>query len=63
MSRHYPSNPFEGYADGIIVHCNSKAEAEHLLSSIRQRLQGFELELPPKDEAGILQELKAKRGT
>lgn len=47
MSRHYPSNPFERYADDIIVHCNSKAEAEHLLSSIRQRLQGFELELHP----------------
>jgi RNA-directed DNA polymerase len=47
MSRHYASNPFERYADDIIVHCNSKAEAEHLLSSIRQRLQGFQLELHP----------------
>ena len=47
MSRHFSSNPFERYADDIIVHCNSKAEAEHLLSSIRQRLQGFELELHP----------------
>ena len=47
MSRHYPSNPFERYADDIIVHCSSKVEAEHLLSSIRQRLQGFELELHP----------------
>ncbi len=45
MSRHFASNPFERYADDIIVHCNRKAEAEHLLSSIRQRLQGFELEL------------------
>ena len=47
MSRHFASHPFERYADDIIVHCNSKAEAEHLLSSIRQRLQGFELELHP----------------
>ncbi len=47
MSRHFASNPFERYADDIIVHCNSKAEAGHLLSSIRQRLQGFELELHP----------------
>ncbi|MEJ7560869.1 MAG: group II intron reverse transcriptase/maturase [Pedobacter sp.] len=45
MSRHFASNPFERYADDIIVHCHSKAEAEHLLWSIRQRLQGFELEL------------------
>lgn len=47
MSRHYASNRFERYADDIIVHCNSKEEAGHLLSSIRQRLQGFELELHP----------------
>jgi len=45
MSRHFASNRFERYADDIIVHCHSKAEAEHLLWSIRQRLQGFELEL------------------
>lgn len=48
MSRHYPSNPFERYADDIIVHCNSKEEAEHLLASIRTRLLGFELELHPE---------------
>jgi RNA-directed DNA polymerase len=48
MSWNYPSNPFERFADDIIVHCNSKTEAEHLLSSIRQRLQGFELELHPE---------------
>jgi len=47
MSKHFASNPFERYADDIIVHCNSKVEAEHLLSSIRQRLQGFEPELHP----------------
>lgn len=48
MSKYFPSNPFERYADDLIVHCNSKAEAEDLLSSIRQRLQGFELELHPE---------------
>ncbi len=32
MSRHFASNPFERFADDIIVHCDSKAEAEHLLS-------------------------------
>ena len=48
MSKHYPTNPFERYADDIIVHCNSKEEAEQLLSSIRERLLGFELELHPE---------------
>jgi len=48
MSKYYPSNPFERYADDIIVHCNSKKEGEELLSSIRKRLAGFELELHPE---------------
>lgn len=48
MSRYFPDNPFERYADDIIVHCNSKAEAEHLLVSIRERLQSFELEVHPE---------------
>jgi RNA-directed DNA polymerase len=48
MSKYYPSNPFERYADDIIVHCNSKDEGEELLSSIRKRLAGFELELHPE---------------
>ncbi len=45
MSKYFASNPFERYADDIIVHCNSKEEAEQLLEAIRTRLQGFELEL------------------
>ncbi|MEO7047963.1 MAG: group II intron reverse transcriptase/maturase [Ferruginibacter sp.] len=48
MSRQYGSNPFERYADDIIVHCNSEAAAKRLLSSIQQRLEGFELELHPE---------------
>ena len=48
IGRYFPSNPFERYADDIIVHCNSKAEAEHLLVCIRERLAGFGLELHPE---------------
>jgi RNA-directed DNA polymerase len=48
MSTHFASNPFERYADDIIVHCNSKGEAEEVLQSIRERLQGFGLELHPE---------------
>jgi group II intron reverse transcriptase/maturase len=48
MSRYFAANPFERYADDIIVHCNSKTEAEHLLESIRERLAGFGLELHPE---------------
>ena len=48
MSKYFPSNPFERYADDIIVHCNSKEEADQLLSSITERLAGFKLELHPE---------------
>ncbi len=48
MGVYFASNPFERYADDIIVHCNSKEEAERVLSSIRERLQRFELELHPE---------------
>jgi RNA-directed DNA polymerase len=48
MARHFAANPFERYADDIIVHCNSKAEAEHLLATIRERLASFALELHPE---------------
>ena len=40
-----PQNPFERYADDIIIHCNSKAEAEQLLAKLRVRMQQYELEL------------------
>ena len=48
MSKFFGSNPFERYADDIIVHCDSKAEGEHLLAAIRERLKVFELELHPE---------------
>ena len=48
MGRYFAANPFERYADDIIVHCNSKLEATHLLLSIRERLAGFGLELHPE---------------
>lgn len=48
MGKYFPSNPFERYADDIIVHCNSKSEGEKLLESIRERLLGFELDLHPE---------------
>ena len=48
MGRHFAAYPFERYADDIIVHCNSRVEAEHLLVSIRVRLAGFGLEIHPE---------------
>ena len=48
MSKFYPCNPFERYADDIIVHCSTEMEAQQLLASIAERLQGFGLDLHPE---------------
>jgi RNA-directed DNA polymerase len=48
MERNYPNNPFERYADDVIAHCNSEAEAMNLKEAIQQRLQECKLELHPE---------------
>ena len=48
MQRAHPSIPFERYADDVIVHAKSKAQAEQLLEAIRARLAECGLELHPE---------------
>ena len=48
MSRNHPDIPFERYADDVIVHAKSKAQAEQLLEAIRERLAECGLELHPE---------------
>jgi RNA-directed DNA polymerase len=48
MQRNHPSIPFERYADDVIVHAKSKAQAEQLLEAIRVRLAACGLELHPE---------------
>ena len=48
MRRNHPSIPFERYADDVIVHAKSKAQAEQLLEAIRARLAACGLELHPE---------------
>jgi RNA-directed DNA polymerase len=48
MQRNHPSIPFERYADDVIVHAKSKAQAEQLLEAIRARLAECGLELHPE---------------
>ena len=47
MRRHYPSVPFERYADDALIHCKSKAQAEQMLDAVRERLKECGLELHP----------------
>ena len=48
MRRNHPSIPFERYADDVIVHAKSKAQAGQLLEAIRSRLAECGLELHPE---------------
>jgi group II intron reverse transcriptase/maturase len=45
MRTNQPHIPFERYADDVICHCKSKAQAEWLLASIEKRLAECKLEL------------------
>ena len=47
MTEHYPDIPFERYADDIICHCVSEAQARALREALRQRLIQCHLELHP----------------
>lgn len=48
MRRHYPEIPFERYADDIICHCRSEAQARALRGALKQRFAVCKLELHPQ---------------
>jgi RNA-directed DNA polymerase len=48
MQRTYPNIPFERYADDVIIHAKSRAQAEQVLEAVRQRLRECRLELHPE---------------
>jgi RNA-directed DNA polymerase len=48
MRRTYPDIPFERYADDVIIHAKSQAQAEQVLAAVRQRLRECRLELHPE---------------
>jgi len=48
MSRNYPDNPFERYADDSVIHCRSEAEAKELKERIGARMAECKLELHPE---------------
>ena len=47
MERRHPGVPFERYADDIICHCDSKAQAEELKAELESRLGECGLQLNP----------------
>jgi RNA-directed DNA polymerase len=48
MSEHHPSIPFERYADDVICHCRSEAEARLLRQVLEARFARCKLQLHPQ---------------
>jgi RNA-directed DNA polymerase len=48
MARSFPGCPFERYADDVVVHCATKAQAEVVLAAIAERMSEVGLQLNPK---------------
>ncbi len=42
------NNPFERYADDIVIHCSTKEEAEKLLAALGNRMNEYSLTLHPE---------------
>lgn len=45
LDKHFPQVSFVRYADDIVIHCNSKAEAEMVLEAVKQRLSEVKLQV------------------
>jgi RNA-directed DNA polymerase len=60
LGKIYPKLRFVRYADDIIVHCNTQAEAEEVLKAIRERMAECRLELNEK-KTKIVHCKKARR--
>jgi RNA-directed DNA polymerase len=47
LTKEFPFANFERYADDAVVHCETKAQAQHVLEAIAQRMAQVGLELHP----------------
>jgi len=47
MAKHLPYARFERYADDAVIHCASRAQAQHVLGAVNQRMTQVGLELHP----------------
>ncbi len=48
MAREYPGCPFERYADDVVIHCRTEAEALKVKYAVEQRLRRCRLEAHPE---------------
>jgi len=47
MDREHPGTPFERYADDVVIHCDTEAQARQLWADLAERLRSLGLELHP----------------
>ena len=62
MRRTYPQNPFERYADDVVVHCQTESEARGLREAIAERLAQCKLELHPEKTKVVYCKDDGRRG-
>lgn len=48
MAAQFPHIPFARYADDVVLHCVSEAQAKHVLGKVIERLAEFKLEVHPE---------------
>jgi RNA-directed DNA polymerase len=63
MKRTHPNIPFERYADDIVAHCRTEAEAVALRAAVEQRLADCKLELHPEKTKIVYCKDDDRRGT
>jgi RNA-directed DNA polymerase len=45
LTKHYPEASFVRYADDVVIHCNSKRQAEEVLAAVKVRLSEVKLQI------------------
>jgi RNA-directed DNA polymerase len=63
MAEHYPSIPFERFADDILCHCHSEEQAKVLKESLERRFAACGLELHPTKTKIVYCKDDDRRGT
>jgi RNA-directed DNA polymerase len=48
LKRNYPQCPFERYADDVVIHCKTEAEAQELKMALGKRLEECGLQMHPE---------------
>jgi group II intron reverse transcriptase/maturase len=62
MRRSFPHIPFERYADDVICHCHSRAEAERLMEALQERFASCGLTLHPQKTQVVYCKDSSRRG-